>query len=125
MDPYLLNMQWSLKKNTIPPRLFCKCFSSVVHNFFGKLNLLTTKIWSLSFGKLPHVGMQYEHQAALFEISDTFPDHVGDVSEKQSDRSHKDVKIKYDRYQRWRDTHMIADYCWSLKQDCPSKSHDR
>jgi len=28
----------------------------------------------MGFGKLPHVGMQYEHQA-LFEISDTFPDH--------------------------------------------------
>jgi len=30
----------------------------------------------MSIAKLPHVGMQYEHQAALFEISDTFPDHL-------------------------------------------------
>jgi len=26
---------------------------------------------------------------------------------------------------RMEGTHMIADYCWSLKRDCPSKSHDR
>jgi len=30
-----------------------------------------------------------------------------------------------DLYQGWRDTHMMADYCWSLKRDCPNKSHDR
>ena len=125
MDPYLSDMQWSVKKNMIPSSWFCKCFTSVVHNLFGKLNHLTTKIWSMSFSKLLHVGMQHQHQVALFEISDTFPDHLGDVSQKQSEHFHKDFKIKEDRYQGWRDTHMIADYCWSLKWDCPSKSHDR
>jgi len=67
----------------------------------------------------------YEHQAALFETSDAFPDNLGDVNEKQSERFHQDFKIKEDCYQGWRDAHMIADYCWSLKRDCRSKSHDR
>jgi len=48
MDPYLLDMQWRLKKNMIPSRWFCKCFSSVVQIFFGKLNHLTTKVCSMS-----------------------------------------------------------------------------
>ena len=47
MGPYLLDMQWSLK-NMIPSRCFCKWISSVVHNFFWKLNHVTTKIWSMS-----------------------------------------------------------------------------
>ena len=48
MDPYLLDMQWSLKKSMIRSRWLCKCSSSVVHIFFWKLNHLTTKIWSMS-----------------------------------------------------------------------------
>jgi len=36
--------------------------------------------------------MQYEHQPALFEISDTFPDNLSDVSEEQSERFHQDFK---------------------------------
>jgi len=120
-----MDMQWSLKKNMLPSRWFCKCFSSVVHNLFGKLDHLTTKLWWMSFGKLPYIGMQYKHQAGLFEISDTFPDNLGDVSEEQRESFHQDFKFKEDCYQGWRDTHMIADYCWSLKRDFFSKPHDR
>jgi len=56
---------------------------------------------------------------------DKFPDNLGDVSEEQSERFHQDFQIKEDRYQGWNDTHMIADYCWSLKLVCRSKSHER
>jgi len=56
---------------------------------------------------------------------DKFPDNLGDVSEEQGERFHQDFKIMEDRYQGWRDMHMIANYCWSLKRDCPNKSHDR
>ena len=48
LDPYLLHMQWNLKKNMMPSRWFCKCFSSVVRNFVWKQNHLITKIWSMS-----------------------------------------------------------------------------
>jgi len=56
---------------------------------------------------------------------DKFPDNLGGVSEEQIERFYQDLKIEDDRYQGWRDTHMIADYCWTLKRDWPSKSHDR
>jgi len=79
-------------------------------NEFWQVNTCWDEIWASS---------------CIIWISDTFPDHLGDVSEEQSERFHKDFKIKEDRYQGWRDTHMIADYCCSQKQDCPSKSHDR
>jgi len=70
--------------------------------------------------------MQYEHQAELFEISlDKFPDNLGNDSEEHGERIHQDFKIMGDHYQGWRATHMIADNCWSLKQHCTNKSHDR
>jgi len=53
------------------------------------------------------------------------PDNLGDVSEEKGKRFHQDYEIMEDRYQGWRDTHMMADHCWSLKRDCPKKSHDR
>ncbi|PNF13896.1 hypothetical protein B7P43_G10663, partial [Cryptotermes secundus] len=55
---------------------------------------------------------------------DSFPENLGDTSEEQGERFHQDIKTMEDRYQgRW-DTHMMADYCWSLKRDC-SKIHSR
>ena len=56
---------------------------------------------------------------------DHFPENLGDLSEEQGERFHQDIKVMEERYQgRW-DIHMMADYCWSLRRDCPSKSHSR
>ena len=48
---------------------------------------------------------------------DKFPENLGDVSDEQGERFHQDLKVMEDRYQgRW-DTHMMADYCWSIKRN--------
>ncbi|GBP44778.1 Alpha-globin transcription factor CP2 [Eumeta japonica] len=41
---------------------------------------------------------------------------LGNYSEEQGKRFHQDLKVMEERYQgRW-DCHMMADYCWSLKE---------
>lgn len=56
---------------------------------------------------------------------DKFPDNLGNYSEEQGERFHQDLKVMEERYQgRW-DCHMMADYCWSLKRDCPLKNYKR
>ena len=51
---------------------------------------------------------------------ENFPTNIGDVSDEQGERFHQDIKIMKERYQdRW-DTHMMADYCWTLKRDLSS-----
>src|SRR5678816_3051966 len=49
----------------------------------------------------------------------------GYYSEEQGERFHQDIKVMEERYQgRW-DTHMMADYCWSIQRDCPHSAHRR
>ena len=61
----------------------------------------------------------------LFGHLDQFPENLGDVSKEQGERFHQEIKSMVDRYQgRW-DTHMMADYCWSLMRDCEQQSHKR
>ncbi|KAJ8722816.1 hypothetical protein PYW07_003996 [Mythimna separata] len=56
---------------------------------------------------------------------DRFPQNLGDYSEEQGERFHQDIRIMEERYQgRW-DSHMMADYCWTLKRDCPDKVNKR
>ncbi|KAJ8707600.1 hypothetical protein PYW07_011277 [Mythimna separata] len=56
---------------------------------------------------------------------DRFPQNLGDYSEEQGERFRQDIRIMEERYQgRW-DSHMMADYCWTLKRDCPDKVNKR
>ena len=56
---------------------------------------------------------------------DQFPQNLADVSDKQGERFHQDLMIMKERYQgRW-DNHMMADYCWSIKRDCPGQIYKR
>ncbi|XP_066993027.2 3'-5' exoribonuclease 1 isoform X1 [Anabrus simplex] len=56
---------------------------------------------------------------------DYFPQNLGDVSEEQGERFHQDLKDAERRYQgRW-DVNMMADYCWSIARDDPSRDHSR
>lgn len=60
----------------------------------------------------------------LMSHLDAFPANLGDVSDEQGERFHQDIKVMEERYQgRW-DTHMIADYCWSIQRDCEAQ-HSR
>lgn len=61
---------------------------------------------------------------------DYFPDILGAVSEDQGERFHQDLKEIERRYQGKWNKRMMADYCWLLKRDDPSrnfkrKSHNR
>ena len=61
----------------------------------------------------------------LFSHLDKFPKTVGSVSDEQGERFHQDLMTVEERYQgRW-DRHMLADYCWSIKRDCPEKVYKR
>ncbi|PZC80047.1 hypothetical protein B5X24_HaOG215516 [Helicoverpa armigera] len=61
----------------------------------------------------------------LYSHLDRFPQNLGDYSEEQGERFHQDIRIMEERYQgRW-DSHMMADYCWTLKRDCPDKLNKR
>jgi hypothetical protein len=56
---------------------------------------------------------------------DYFPPNLGAVSEEQGERFHQDLKEVERRYQgRW-DVNMMADYCWSIARDDPSREHSR
>jgi len=101
-------------------------FVSVVQNFLGKhkaenyVELVNEMLNNFrSLGCNMSIKVHYLHSHL-----DRFPDNLGDISEEQGERFHQDIKCMEDRYQgRW-DTHMMADYCWTLKRDC-SKMHSR
>ncbi|XP_076804684.1 uncharacterized protein LOC143448723 [Clavelina lepadiformis] len=53
------------------------------------------------------------------------PENLAAVSDKQGERFHQDLKVMEERYQgRW-DLQMLADYCWSIKRECPQLEHAR
>ena len=56
---------------------------------------------------------------------DHFPENLGDMSEEQGKRIHQDFEEMEERYQGQWDTHMMANYCWCLMQDCSEKSYKR
>ena len=61
----------------------------------------------------------------LFSHLDKFPDNLGAVSDEQGELFHQDLMAVEERYQgRW-DRHMLADYCWSIKRDCPAIVYKR
>ena len=61
----------------------------------------------------------------LFSLLDYFSENLGDVSEEQGERFDQEIRTIEERYQgRW-DSHMMADYCWTLIRDCTEQSHSR
>jgi len=102
-------------------------FVAVVHNFLGNhkaanyeevvLNMLTN---FRNLGTNMSLKIHYLHSHL-----DRFTYNLGEFSEEHGERFHQDMKVMEDRYQgRW-NTHMMADYCWSLQRDCSSKQYNR
>lgn len=58
----------------------------------------------------------------LHSNTEHFPENLDDLSEEQGERFHQDLKEIEKRYQGVWNSHMLADYCWSLKTDT-SKIH--
>ena len=54
---------------------------------------------------------------------DYFPENFGDVSEEQGERFYQDIRTMEERYQGRLDSHMMADYFWTLIRDCTEQSH--
>ena len=62
---------------------------------------------------------------SLHSHLDKFPESFGDVSDKQGERFHQDIKTTEKRLVgRW-DRHLMAGYCWSLERDCIAVCHRR
>jgi len=56
---------------------------------------------------------------------DSFPENIGAVSDEQGKRFHQDLEVMEVWYQgRWNE-HMMADYCWSIRRNCPHMPHCR
>lgn len=56
---------------------------------------------------------------------DYFPKNLSDYSEEQDERFRQNIREMECRYQgRW-DVNMMADYCWSLKEDLPRRGTKR
>ena len=61
----------------------------------------------------------------LFSHLDRFPENLGAVSDEQGKRFQQDIKVVKQQYQgRW-DTHMMADYCWTIMRNNISSEHKR
>ena len=61
----------------------------------------------------------------LFGPLDYFPENLGDVCEEQGERFHQDFRTMEERYQGRCNSHMMADYCWTLIRDCIEQSQSR
>lgn len=104
-----------------------QCFVEVIENFLGNRKAddyeLVVNRMLLAFRDLGcnmsikvHFLNSHLHQ---------FPENLGDVSDEQGERFHQDLMVMEERYQgRW-DKNMMADYCWSIKRDCPEEVHKR
>lgn len=56
---------------------------------------------------------------------DRFPENLGDLSEEQGERFHQDIRTMEERYQGHWNAHMMADYCWSIKNSPREPSQAR
>ena len=54
-----------------------------------------------------------------------FPANLGDVSDKHGERFHQGIKVMEKIYQGRQNTHIMADYCWSIQRDCVDMKHSR
>jgi hypothetical protein len=86
-------------------------YKEIVRNMLDKFKLLGC-----------NMGLELHFLASHL---DYFPPNLTAVSEEQSERFHQDLKDLKRRYQgRW-NVNMMADYCWSIARDDPSREHKR
>jgi len=56
---------------------------------------------------------------------DSFPENLGEVSDKHGERFHQDIMTMEKRYLGKWTSRMLADYCWTLKRDVPDSKYRR
>lgn len=102
-------------------------FVEVMHNFLGNrkadnYELLVSNMLQAFRDLQCNMSIKLHF---LFSHLNQFPANLGAVSDEQGERFHQDLMTMEERYQgRW-DKHMLADYCWSIKRDCPDKVYKR
>ena len=104
-----------------------KTLTKVVKNFLGNKkagnheDLLEELLSSFEeMGCNMSIKLQY-----LKSHADKFPQNLESVSEEQGERFHQDNKTMEEHYQNRWDSHMLADYCCSLKRDVREASYKR
>ncbi len=108
-------------------RLAWKSFVAVTNNFLGNVKaanyeeIVTEMLHNFrNLGCHMSIKVHYLHSHI-----DQFQHNLGDLSDEQGERFHQDIKNIEKRYQgRW-DIHMMADYCWGLERDCPTRKFSR
>ena len=104
-----------------------KGFSNVVKDFLGNKKADNYKeLVSELLSSFQHLGCNMSIKVHYLKSHlDSFPENLGSVSDEQGERFHQDIKVMECRYQgRW-DTHMMADYCWSLVRHRPQALYKR
>ena len=102
-------------------------FVQVIENFLGNrkadnYELLVTRMLSAFHDMGCNMSIKVHF---LNSHLHQFPQNLGDVSDEQGECFHQDLMVMEERYQgRW-DRNMMADYCWSIKRDCPQQVHKR
>lgn len=120
-DEHFIGTMTELQKNA------WLAFKNVVKNFLGNTraeNYTEIVQQLLESFKMLGCNMSIKVHFLHSHLAD-FPQHLGAVSDEHGERFHQDLKIMEARYQgRW-DVHMMADYCWSIRRDCPQNEHSR
>lgn len=102
-------------------------FVDVVKNFLGNRKATNYKeIVETMLRSYQQMGCNMSIKVHfLHSHIDKFPSNLGAVSDEQGERFHQDLRVMEERYQgRW-DTHMMADYCWSVMRESPGTPHSR
>ena len=100
-------------------------FVTVIENFLGnkKANNYETLVTNLlsafyDLGCNMRVKLHF-----LYSHFDRFPENLRTVSDKKGKQFHHDLKSMEEHIQgRW-DKHMMTNYCWNIKWDCPETVH--
>ena len=96
-------------------------YEDVIKNFFGNKKAQNYEILvSKMLFAFRDLGCKMSIKVHfLFSHLDKFLENLGSVSDEQEERFHQDLMTVEERYQgRW-NRHMMADYCWNIKCDCP------
>ena len=99
-------------------------FKEVVMKFLGNIKDPLYKETVRNMFKLLGCNMSLKLHFLVSQL-DYFPPNLGALSEEQGERFHQDLKDVERHYQGCWDENMMADYCWSIARDDPSREHSR
>ncbi|CAH1101463.1 unnamed protein product [Psylliodes chrysocephalus] len=97
-------------------------FVSVMQNFLGnKISANYIELVEDLLLQLKNMGCNMSIKLHFLH-SHLDRENLGDMSEEQRERMHQDLRVMEERF--W-DTNMMSDYCWSLIRHFPKSTHKR